>query len=62
MEEIEGEAARNLKRHAEGEYDKSVKVRGGVVFNPKPQDLPQPPKNFVNSFFRRNVQQQETPS
>ena len=61
MAELEGEAARNIKLHSEGGFEKTVKVRGGVVFNPKPQDMPQPPKNFVNSFFRRNAQQQETP-
>ena len=55
LAEIEGEAARNIKRHTDEEFDKTVKVRGGVVFNPKPEDLPQPQKNFVNSFFRKTI-------
>ena len=54
LEEIEGEAGRNRKRHEDGLFDKKVQIKGGVVFNPRPEDLPQDLKsNLINSFFRK---------
>ena len=38
LKELEEEARKNLERHSEGKYEKSVKVRGGIVFNPRPED------------------------
>lgn len=59
VEEVDQEAKINQQRFAEGCFDKSVKVKGGVVFNPRPEDQPQTQRNFVNSFFRKTAQKSD---